>query len=139
MWAGWAVHRSVGGLLLGLIGGRWPVRAEWPDAVHGEGGRLGQWEPRNIDALPGTDIIEGIEVEVGVVTLEKGLALGELELETLCVTAGGEGPAVSVLLVAGGACCCACGAARMFRVALQDKKQYQSLEIAVGVARRDLP
>ena len=124
---------------MGLIGGRGSVRAERPDAIHREGGRLRDGQARDIDALPGADFIESIEVEVGVVTLEKGLALGELELETLSVAAGGEGPAVSVLLVAGGARCGTGGAAGMFGVALGNKTQYQSLEIAVGVARRDLP
>ncbi len=119
-----AVHGRIGGALGRRRGGLW---AEGPDAVDGLG---------DVDALAGADVIEIVEDEAGVVALEEGLALGDLELEALCVAARRQRAAVAVLLVAGGAGGGAGGAARVLGVALDDD---QLMEIAVGVARRDLP
>lgn len=94
---------------------------------------------RHLDALSSTDLIELVEVKARNMALEKGLALGDLVLDALSVAAGGECLAVAVFLVAWGARCGACSTAGMFRVALGQKLSQLWLEIAAGVARRDLP
>ncbi len=101
----------------------------------------------DVDALACADGVEVVEVEEGVVALEEGLALSELALEPLCVAAGGEGLAMAVFLLAGGACGGTGGAARVLGVALGEEEDSRrgladaraDGAFAVGRHRRDLP
>jgi len=116
---------------LGLLGGA--RRAEWADALHR--GKVG--DATKVDALTSEEIIEAIEGETGVVTLKEGLTLCDLEFKALSITSWSKGAAMPVFLVAGSAGCCACSAFWVFRIALKGSSEL--MEIAVGVARRDLP
>ena len=69
-------------------------------------------------AFASTNVLEIGEVEAGAVTLEEGVAEGDLALDKLCVAAEGEGLPVSVLLLAGHAGGRTGGALWVFRVAL---------------------
>ena len=123
------IHGGIAGL--GLLGrGR---RAEWADALHG--GKAG--DATKVDALTSEEIIEAIEGETRVVTLKEGLTLGDLEFKALGITSWSKGAAMPVFLVAGSAGCCAGGAFWVFGIALKGSNEL--MEIAVGVARRDLP
>ena len=78
-----------------------------------EGGRDGIIAGVDLNALPGEDSVEVVEVEERVVSLEEGFALEELALDAFGVSTGGEGLAMAVLLVARSARRGAGGAARM--------------------------
>ena len=120
-----------------------------------EGGRNSSVADIDFDALAGQDGIKVIEVEVWVVSLEERFALEELALDALGVSAGREGLAMAVFLVAGRAGGRAGGAAGMLGIALRRGGQAgggggggapdvsglgrSDGEFAVGVARRDLP
>jgi hypothetical protein len=107
-------------------------RAEWADALHG--GKVG--DAANVDTLTSEKVIEAIEGETRVVTFKQGLTLCDLEFEALSVASWSKGATMPVFLVAGSAGCCASGAFWVFGIAL---KGNELMEIAVGVARRDLP
>lgn len=123
---------------VGLDGVRWHVvgatrRAEME--VAGEGSAV-----VDVDALAGADVVEVIEVEARDVLLEEGGALDDLALDALGVAAGGEGLAVSVLLVALDAGGRAGRALGMLGVALGEGECVRQLPAAsVSPERRDLP
>ena len=122
------IHGGITGL--GLLS--WGRRAEWADALHG--GKVG--DAANVNALTNEEVIEAIEGETWVVTLKEGLTLCDLEFKALSVASWSEGATMPIFLVAGGAGCCTSRAFWVFRIAL---KGNELMEIAVGVARRDLP
>ena len=93
----------------------------------------------DLDALPDEDVIKLVELKTGVMTLEEGLALGNLLLNALSVSTGCEGLAMSVLLMAYGTGCGARCASGVLGIALEWGKVRVRMEIAAGVARRDLP
>ena len=93
----------------------------------------------DLDPLPDEDVIKLFELKTGVVTFEKGLALGNLLLNAFSVSTGCEGLAMSVLLMADGTGCSARCASRVLGVALEWGRVRVRMEIAAGVARRDLP
>lgn len=79
----------------------WVARCVRIDGVH-------------LDACPSSDALDVVEVKVGVLSLEQCNAEGELAFYMFGVSAGDEGLAVSVFLVALYACRCARCAAGMF-------------------------
>ena len=75
--------------------------------------------------------------------LNKSFTLGKLIFKVLGVTSWGKCLTMSVLLMTGGASCGTSCALGMFGIALLKENESQEceglMEIAVGVARRDLP
>ena len=88
-----------------------------------EGGGDGGVAGIDLDALTGEDVVEIIEVEGGVVSLEERFALEELALDALGVSAGCQCLTVTILLVARGAGGGAGGAAGMLGVALGEEDE----------------
>lgn len=106
------------------------------------GRRGGRVDRADIDALARTDFIELVELKAWNMALEQGLTLGYLVLDALGVPPRGQRLAVAVLLVARCARRRARRASWVLRVALYRRPQQSvnsMLEIAAGVARRDLP
>jgi len=93
----------------------------------------------DLDALADENVIKLFELKARVMTPEKGLALGNLLLNALGVSTGCEGLAMSVLLVADGTGCSARCASGVLGVTLEWGRVRVRMEIAAGVARRDLP
>ena len=116
---------------LGLLSGA--RSTEWADALHGR--KVG--DAAEVDALASEQVIEAIEGETWVVTLKERLALCDLEFKALSITSWRQRTAMPVLLVAGSAGCSASSAFWVFGIALKGSNEL--MEIAVGVARRDLP
>ena len=84
-----------------------------------EGGRNGSVADIDFDALAGEDGVDVIEVKAWDVPLEERFALDKLALDALGVSAGREGLAMAVFLVAGRACGGTGGAAGVLGVALR--------------------
>ena len=112
-----AVHRRIS--LWGRRPGVWTEGS----AVHCRECGGGRRRPY-LNALASKNVVEVLLRERGHLSLDKGLALGKLVLESLCVAPGGKCLAVPVLLVALCAGCCARCASWVLGIALYgDRKQ----------------